>query len=124
MKIRIRGNSVRFRLTKNEVDRLCHEGSIFEETNFGTDSFRYAVKIAEIEDLSIDFENGQIQLLISKEMLGDWNVNNRVGFAHSVSSKTGNTIDVLLEKDFTCLDERGEDESDNYPNPKANINHG
>jgi hypothetical protein len=24
-----------------------------------------------------------------------------------------------LEKDFTCLDETGEDQSDNYPNPKT-----
>ncbi|WP_299154182.1 hypothetical protein [uncultured Christiangramia sp.] len=119
MKIRIRGNSVRYRLTKNEVEHLCREGSIEETTNFPNLDFAYEVKVATTEQLNIDFVNNKISLQISDVLLKDWDTNNRVGFSHSVITSKGKSIDVLLEKDFTCLEDRGEDESNNYPNPKT-----
>lgn len=119
MKIRIRGNSVRYRLTKNEVERLCREGSIEETTNFPNLDFAYEVKVATTEQLNIHFANNRISLQISETLLENWDTNNRVGFSHSVVTSNGKTIDVLLEKDFTCLEDRGEDESNNYPNPKS-----
>jgi hypothetical protein len=51
-------------------------------------------------------------------MASNWDANDKVGFENTVSLKNGKTLHLLLEKDFTCLDDRGEDESDNYPNPK------
>ena len=124
MKIRIRGNSVRFRLTKDEVEKLCTVGSIKEETHFSTSVFSYAVNVSETENLSIDFKENKIELKISEALLGDWNLNNKIGFSHTVKAQNAEFIDLLLEKDFTCLDDRGEDESNNYPNPKATIHHG
>ncbi|WP_298523797.1 hypothetical protein [uncultured Christiangramia sp.] len=119
MKIRIRGNSVRYRLTKNEVEHLCREGSIEETTNFPNLDFAYEVKVATTEQLNINFVNNKISLQISDVLLENWDTNNKVGFSHSVVTSNGKTIDVLLEKDFTCLEDRGEDESNNYPNPKT-----
>ena len=119
MKIRIRGNSVRFRLTKDEVEQLCIEKSIEERTNFSSLDFIYAVKVAETEQLDIHFSNNKITLEISNALIENWETKNRVGFSHSVATSNGKTIDVLLEKDFTCLEDRGEDESNNYPNPKS-----
>jgi hypothetical protein len=69
--------------------------------------------------LDIDFANNQISLQISEELLQGWGTNNRVGYSHSVHTSNSKTIDILLEKDFTCLEDRGEDESNNYPNPKS-----
>ncbi len=119
MKIRIRGNSVRFRLTKNEVEHLCREKFIEERTNFSIQDFVYEVRVANTEQLDIHFVNNKISLEISESQLDNWDNNNRVGFSHSVTTSNGKTIDLLLEKDFTCLEDRGEDESDNYPNPKS-----
>ena len=119
MKIRIRGNSVRFRLTKDEVEHLCRERSIEERTNFPNSDFIYEVKVAAIEHLDIHFANNKISLQISETLLENWDTNNRVGFSHSLATTNGKTIDLLLEKDFTCLEDRGEDESNNYPNPKS-----
>ncbi|CAM4348262.1 DUF7009 family protein [Gillisia hiemivivida] len=119
MKIRIRGNSVRFRLTKNEVEQLCREKFIEETTNFPNLNFMYSVRVSVTKNLDIDFANNQISLKISEELLQGWDTNNRVGFSHSVPTSNSQTIDILLEKDFTCLEDRGEDESNNYPNPKS-----
>jgi len=119
MKIRIRGNSVRFRLTKNEVEQLCQEQFIEEKTNFPNLDFSYAVKASTTKNLEVDFAKNKISLQISKELLQGWDTNNKVGYSHSFPTSNGKTLDILLEKDFTCLEDRGEDESNNYPNPKS-----
>lgn len=41
MKIRIKGNSIRYRLTKTEVETFCETGSIKETTTFGNALFTY-----------------------------------------------------------------------------------
>lgn len=119
MKIRIRGNSVRFRLTKNEVAHLCHEKFIVEETNFLDSDFSYAVKASNAKNLEVNFSNNQILLQVPEKLLQDWDTNNKVSFSHSIATSNKKNIDILLEKDFTCLEDRGEDESNNYPNPKT-----
>ncbi|WP_026915826.1 DUF7009 family protein [Christiangramia portivictoriae] len=119
MKIRIRGNSVRFRLTKTEVEQLCQERSIEERTNFTTQDFIYEVKATEIDELNIQFDSNKISLQISNALLKNWDTDQRIGFSHTISTTNGKSIDLLLEKDFTCLEDRGEDESENYPNPKT-----
>ncbi|WP_405198457.1 DUF7009 family protein [Christiangramia sp. LLG6405-1] len=119
MKIRIRGNSVRYRLTKDEVEHLCKEKSIEERTNFSKLDFIYEIKVTDTEQLDIHFYDNKITLKISDSLIQNWETNNRVGFSHSVVTSNGKSIDVLLEKDFTCLEDRGEDESNNYPNPKS-----
>lgn len=118
MKIRIRGNSVRYRLTKSEVHQLCDTGSIQDRTQFSSADFIYAVKISNVNELKIDFVQNGITLYISSTMLGDWANNENVGFYHSLRTVTGKMLDLSLEKDFTCLENRDEDQTDNYPNPK------
>jgi hypothetical protein len=106
-------------LTKNEVEQLCTKGSIEEITNFPNLDFAYEVKVATTEQLNIHFANNKISLEISDSLIENWETNNRVGFSHTLVTSNGKTIDILLEKDFTCLEDRGEDESNNYPNPKS-----
>ena len=120
MKIRIKGNSVRFRLTRSEVSQLCREGKIEEGTNFNGAEFVYAVRLDDnAEELGAEFKDGTISLLLPKKILGDWAVNEQVGFENTVKLDDGKELFLLLEKDFTCLDNTIEDQSDNYPNPKA-----
>lgn len=49
-----------------------------------------------------------------------WSGSEQVSIHAEQSLDDGNTLDILVEKDFTCLAPRdSEDESDMYPNPKA-----
>ncbi|MEO0571346.1 MAG: hypothetical protein AAF039_06535 [Bacteroidota bacterium] len=114
MKIRIKGNSVRFRLTQSEVKRLCEKGDVSEQTNFGATFFRYAVKMTNDKDtLYANFDDQMITLFLPERLGKDWYSNEQVGFQHHQDE-----LFLLLEKDFTCLDNTMEDQSDNYPNPK------
>lgn len=120
MKIRIKGNSVRFRLTKSEVEALCKNGVFEEKTVFEEDVFKYAVKMdADGNALRAEFKNQKITLWLPEKYGKDWHQNEQVGFENTMKLGNGQELHLLLEKDFVCLDNTTEDQSDNYPNPKA-----
>ena len=123
MKIRIKGNSVRFRLTKSEVEALCKNGEFEEKTTFQESVFEYAVKMdADGNALRAVFKNNKITLWLPEKYGRDWYQNDRIGFEETMKLDDGQELYLLLEKDFVCLDNTTEDQSDNYPNPKAITN--
>ncbi|MFS4466750.1 DUF7009 family protein [Maribacter sp. 2210JD10-5] len=120
MKIRIRGNSIRFRLTKTEVETLFKTGEIEETTQIKNKRFGYRVKLVDhTVVLDASFEEDTISLFLSKSKSQGWPTNAVVGFNTIQKNEDGSTLSLLLEKDFVCMDERVEDQSDNYPNPKS-----
>ncbi len=119
MKIRIRENSVRLRLTKTEVDEFAEKGYIEEHTNFGTSVLTYALMATEKDVMSADMVNNTITMYIPEAKAKDWATSQKVGYDANMSLADGNELYLLLEKDFKCLDNTDEDQSDNYENPLA-----
>ena len=118
MKIRIKGNSIRYRLTKTEVETFCSEGYIAERTEFKDQIFNYELRSHDqISNLDAIFKNDTITLYLPEQDKKDWATGDRVGFQNAISLGNGKELFLLLEKDFVCLDETIEDQSDNYPNP-------
>lgn len=119
MKIRIKGNAVRYRLTKTEVATLCSIGSIQEVTVFGDHKFMYRVKLdTQAQQLKASFLNNTITMVLPASIAQNWENDDRVGFEQDQPLEHGEKLHLLIEKDFTCLDNTIEDQSDNYPNPK------
>ncbi|MBR9854389.1 MAG: hypothetical protein GYB37_07395 [Algicola sp.] len=119
MKIRIKGNSIRFRLTQSEVRQLSETGSITETTEIGNSVFQYQVVLmAPIQNLQVSYSDNTIKLMVPESEGKNWFHNNTVGFEHEAAISPEKKLHLLLEKDFTCLESRTEDQSDNYPNPK------
>jgi hypothetical protein len=112
MKIRIKGNSLRYRLTKGDVSNLAANGFIEECTNFGKQVFKYALRRGMVSSLSATFEDNTITIHMPNQMIEEWVYTDRVGFEN-----TNSAMYLLVEKDFVCLDNVAEDQSDNYPNP-------
>ncbi|MEZ4970527.1 MAG: hypothetical protein R2814_12900 [Flavobacteriaceae bacterium] len=120
MKIRIQGNSVRFRLSRSEVRSLQKKGHFTEQTAFNGQNFIYAVATkANITGLQAEFQRNTITLFLPRSESLKWPDSDRVGYANEMVLKDGQILSLLLEKDFICLDGRMEDQSDNYPNPAA-----
>lgn len=118
MKIRIKGNSVRIRLTKTGVHLITTEGYLEEQTSFGTSALVYALqRVAEGTELSASFENNKITIHIPAVLLEHWATNEVVGFDARMPIGDGDTLYLLVEKDFKCLDNTDEDQSDNFDNP-------
>ncbi|MCK0188973.1 hypothetical protein [Arenibacter sp. F20364] len=118
MKIRIKGNSIRFRLTKMEVETFSRVGFYEEKTEFRDQIFKYVLKSkGKIPHLEADFKNDTITMYLPEKDKLIWANSDRVGFQHTIVMENGKELFLLLEKDFVCLDETIEDQSDNYPNP-------
>lgn len=118
MKIRIQGSSIRFRLSQTDVRQLTDEGAVTEFTDFGGSVFSYEVKQSfEADQLTASFENGKITMQIPASYVEDWAINDIVGFEAHVHTAATDTMYLLIEKDFKCLDRTTEDQSDQYENP-------
>lgn len=112
MKIRIKGNTLRYRITKSEVERLGSEGVLIEKVEFAGKTLIYAIETTNDQKLSTDFVDDKIILFMPKAMVEELINTDRVGF----ENKSG-PVSILIEKDFVCIDRSEEDQSDNYPNP-------
>ena len=117
MKIRIQSNSVRLRLSRTEVDQIGHGIAITESTQFPSGEFRYILDVHDIGDeILSDYAEGILKISINRTVAGNWSSSQEVG----LKSNGQNPISILIEKDFQCLTERGEDESKLFPNPNVN----
>ncbi|MNV73382.1 hypothetical protein D3C71_1665280 [compost metagenome] len=115
MKIRIKGNSLRYRLTKSDVATLGMTGFLSERSEFVGKTFEYAIIATSDVKLTADFIDNRIVLNIPGKMVEELVNTEKVGF----SDLTG-PVSLLIEKDFACLDKVEEDQSDNFPNPHLN----
>ncbi|MCD2421411.1 hypothetical protein LQ567_01460 [Niabella pedocola] len=112
MKIRIKGNSLRYRLTRSEVAKLWKKGNLEEQTVFAGNTLIYAIENTKEAALSADFSGSKIVLSMPQTMIEALYNTDQVGF----EDVSGN-LHLLVEKDFVCIDNTAEDQSDNYPNP-------
>lgn len=117
MKIRIKGNSVRMRITRSELDKIGTDGEITEKTEFGHAALTYILKVADIDELYATFDHNTITMLVPRSFARQWVDTDRVGFEHNMDLGNGKKLFLLIEKDFKCLDETHEDQTDNFDNP-------
>jgi len=114
MKLRIRNNSLRYRLTRTDVDSLAREGYLEEQVSFAGEPLIYALQLTEGKELTSSYIDNKITMCMSRKMISELINTDRIGFENKYGA-----LDLLIEKDFVCLDEVDEDQSDNYPNPLA-----
>jgi hypothetical protein len=118
MKLRIRGNSIRLRLTQSEVETLKIKESIEEVVNFPAgESLTYRISLADA--LYASLSHNVLQVDIPKKDALEWIYSDELCLEEQTLTEKGEELSILVEKDLQCLTERsGEDESDAFPNPK------
>lgn len=125
MKIRIQGNAIRLRLKREEVAALATSGSVEDRLKFGPDPSQhlvYRLVTADRDAMNTYFRDGAVVVELPRDEAAGWETSDRVGFEQTVEVE-GESIAVLVEKDFKCLEIRpGEDESDLFDNPNAGAN--
>ena len=116
MKLRIKGNTLRLRLTQTEVDTVA-KGEMTDKTQFpGGKELVY--KIQKGDSFKAQFENDVVLIQLPMEEVDKWAVSDQVTIGKIITLDNGEELDVAVEKDFQCLTERPkEDESDMFPNP-------
>ena len=121
MKLRIKGNSIRLRLSQSEIALLQTEKLVTDHVSFGNSKLQYQLRESDISDIHVSFENGLIDIEASNRILKPLLSADEVGFDATLQFDGQEPLYILIEKDFKCLTVREhEDESDLFENPSAN----
>ena len=123
MKLRLRGNSVRLRLTQAEVKALDHGGSAEDAVTFGPAGqprLVYRVEASAVARPAVSMSGAgletRVKVTLPQTQVARWANGSEVGLYFE--EPWG--LKVAVEKDYRCLDvRRDEDESDNFENPNA-----
>ena len=114
MKLRIRGNSIRLRLTRSEVEQIGRGEAVTETTRLGAGvDFSYSLRASEASALEVSLSGTALVISAPSASLADWASSEAVAL-DCVSG--GETATIMVEKDFACLTPRDEDD-DTYPHP-------
>ncbi|MFK7983205.1 MAG: hypothetical protein AB8G86_24710 [Saprospiraceae bacterium] len=120
MKLRIKGNSVRLRLTQSEVQQLATEGKVTEILKFGPTAFRqlnYTVQKSDSTFIGASYNLNEITVMLPTSIADDWVHSDKISLEQTINAE-GEEILILIEKDFKCLKARpNEEERDMYPHP-------
>ncbi len=125
MKLRIKGNTLRLRLSKSEVAKIGSDGYVEDAIHFaGNTRMTYAMQVSDVPSLSATMENCTITVHLPKDLAKTWVETEQVGFEAHQPLDSGESLYILVEKDFQCLAPRpNEDESDNYARPPVEVGH-
>jgi hypothetical protein len=121
MKLRIKGNSMRLRVSPSEMKRLLSEGRIEETIHFGPEPdarLAYALEqsVSKVE-MAVRYRPQEVTVILSTENARSWAEGDEVGIYGSFNVGHGQ-LELVIEKDFACLDRR-EGNEDTFPNPKG-----
>ena len=108
MKMRVRGNSIRLRLTRSEVERFRETGLVEEIIEFGNgQKLVYALEsAANSEIVSAEFDSNGITVFVPRKDAKQWVNSNQVGIEAGQNIGNGKILRLLIEKDFACLEPR------------------
>ena len=120
MKLRIRGNSVRVRLTRSEVARLGEELPVEQITEFSkSSSLRSSVWPSRDAAAPIaSFDAAGVRVILPAERVHEWASTDQVTIEARQDLGAGKFLQILVEKDFQCIHSRAEGNTDAFPNPR------
>lgn len=120
MKLRIRGNSVRIRVSKTELAQIADVGAAEDSVRFSPSTeLRYRVEVKPAGAVEADFRTALLRVLVPKARVEQWLRPEEVAIEERQAIGEGATLRILLEKDYTCLAPRsGEDDADLFANPQ------
>jgi hypothetical protein len=120
MKLRLRADSLRLRLTRPEVQQLAQSGSVEERVHITPPGILvYRLKRTKTAaTLGATYENGVVEIQIPEDLARAWCASELVTLAH-VQPHGEVRLRIVVEKDYACLAAReDEDETDNFQHPK------
>ena len=103
MKFRLSKNSIRFRLSQEDIDILDREGFVENSiplSQISSTLFKYSLIATKSKDLSSCFLNNHFRLFIPEDLIGEWINTDKIGFETTIEMAGGNPVNILIEKDF------------------------
>jgi hypothetical protein len=124
MKLRIKGNSLRLRITPKEMMRLLDTGRVEETIYFAAEEnarLTYALEHTQAAPaMTVRWGPREVVVAIASEEARRWAATADVGLYGEVTTSHGN-LELAIEKDFACLDKSDAENTDTFPNPGQGI---
>ena len=121
MKLRIYGNSIRLRLNQSEVRDLAAGQPVEERTELAPEPLVYRIESFDAGDaIGASLARGELRVVVPRAQARRWADGDDVAMTAEVpSTRGGERVRLLIEKDFRCLHGPAQEQADCYPNPRA-----
>jgi hypothetical protein len=121
MKLRLQSNSIRLRLKRDEVAQLIKENIVEEVITFGADqALRYCLQVSHnLSAPQATFRMGEVLIKVPYDMATHWALSKQVGIEGTQDIAGQAPLQILVEKDFACLNGTDEQNVGTFPNPLA-----
>lgn len=125
MKVRIKGNSLRLRIPRSEVDQLVSRGRVEETIWLGPEESARQTWVLEhsasIRSAAIRLAPPEIALGFPSSEVERWAAGDEVGIYTSIDLGARGSLEVTVEKDFACIHGSDEENRDAFPNPNLAV---
>lgn len=74
---------------------------------------------AQANGLEASWKADTLTVFVPDSAAEVWATTEEISMRGEITLESGEALKLLVEKDFACLDNTEEDQSDNYPNPHA-----
>jgi hypothetical protein len=123
MKLRIKGNSMRIRVSRSELAHFLAGSRIEETIHFDAGAqarLTYALESTfQASAVRVRYRPQEVTVILSADQARSWGAKNEVGVYATVDIGPAGSLEVSVEKDFACLDRSDEENSDTFDNPQA-----
>jgi hypothetical protein len=121
LKLRILGNSIRLRVGKSELAELASKGTVADAIHFAPgQALTYRIVADRSGKTSAGFAASEITVTVPGRDVQSLATTDLVSIRGEQKLAAGQSLAILVEKDFECLVPRaGEDPRDLYDNPAA-----
>lgn len=122
MKLRIKDNSIRLRLSQSEVASIREQGLLRAHVSFsGGARFEYALESSPAVVAPVaEYSDNVLLVKLPESTVLQWADSDQIAITSNQMVGNDDELLLLVEKDFACLTPRdGENESDMFPHPEA-----
>jgi hypothetical protein len=123
MKLRIKGNSLRLRVSRSELAHFQAGGRVEETIRFAEApeaKLTYALESAvQLSPVRVRYGFHDVTVILSQDQARVWGAESEVGVYSNLDIGSARSLDVIVEKDFACLDRSDEQNQDTFANPHA-----
>ena len=102
MKLRLEKETVRMRLSPDEIRKLKSEKAIVEKISVSKENgFSYSIQIVDHDETCcMDFKDNSLEISIPNALANKWMNSNQVAIKETIDTDNGDTIVLVIEVDL------------------------
>lgn len=115
MKLRCTSNSIRLRVRKSDLNVLKQTGKVSDSIRFTAETvLSFSLESSTAKTIEAIYTHQLISIKLPQQQLSNWIESTEVGIETHIETSPGNTLHILIEKDFPCLDREEENKEDTF----------